>query len=426
MKRKFETLRATLEEFAQQDEFSVLLLGCRGGELAFVLPFLQALEQSLPGHLVAVFSQDFIAPGPWLDAVAHAVAIQLEYAAPGREERGEAPAPPLPYVISDARASPRERLAALLRYLPSLLPDPSVHRILVAFTPLECRDLEAFTDLMATVIPHPEVPGWMAPVRLVVWDELDVARLSTGLRSWPAQRVLDYREDFSTPALTDSLSVDAGNRALSLDERMGALLQLAGLDYAYERHAAALDKYALAHEHYFQTRQPGLQALTLLGAGDTLHAAGDPKSAKLRLQQGIAVAMADKNLAALVPLLLSVTKVSLALRELDDARSYADSGTQVAAAAINPFAYCDFFKLRGDAFVGLGQDSEALADYDKAREQCRQNEYHETWLAALDAQIQIYSQANMDEQRRACEHERAEVEQLQRLSPRHAHPGGRA
>lgn len=425
MKRKFEVLRATLDEFAQQDEFPVLLVNCRGEELAYVLTFLQALEQSLPSHLVVAFSQPFVTPGAWLDAVAQAVIVQLEYAAPARAERGEPPAPPVPDIITDARAQPHQRLASLLHVLTTLLPNADDHRIVVALTPLACHDLVAFTDLVASVIPHPEVPAWMAPLRLVVWDDREQPRLSTGLRAWPAQHVLFYTEDFSTPALTHALSEDAGNRDLPLDERMGALMQLAALDFSHQRHAAALDKYAVLHEHYFQTKQPALQALTLLGAGDTLHAAGDSQTAKLRLQQGIAVAMQHSSLPALVPLLLSVTKVSLALGHGEDARSYADSGTKVAAAAINPFAYCDCFKLRGDAEVSLGLYREAIASYDKAREQCRQNEHHETWLAALDRQIQLYANANMDDARRALEHERAQVEQLQRQSPRHA-AGGRA
>ncbi len=129
MKRKFEVLRATLEEFAQQDEFPILPVGCRGDELAYVLQFLQALEQSLPSHLVAAFSQPFTAPGPWLDAVVQTVVVQLEYAAPARAERGEPPAPALPEVVTDSRAQPQQRLAALLHYLTQLLPNPTDYRI---------------------------------------------------------------------------------------------------------------------------------------------------------------------------------------------------------------------------------------------------------------------------------------------------------
>ena len=57
---------------------------------------------------------------------------------------------------------------------------------------------------------------------------------------------------------------------------MVSLQQLAALDYAYGRHQDALAKYALLHEYHHQAEQPDMQALALLGAGDTLFAAGDP------------------------------------------------------------------------------------------------------------------------------------------------------
>ena len=50
MKRKFEILRQTVDEFAQQDEFPMLVVAVRSGELAYVLKFLQdgRIEGVLP------------------------------------------------------------------------------------------------------------------------------------------------------------------------------------------------------------------------------------------------------------------------------------------------------------------------------------------------------------------------------------------
>ncbi len=418
MKRKFEILRETLTEFAQQDEFPMLVVGCRSEELAYVSKFLQDLEQSLPSHLISVFGQDFIEPHAWLDAIVTAIHAQIDFAGPARAERGEPPFPPLPLELCDQRCAPPQRLLALLQYLPQLLPNEDDYRIVVGLLPLRCADSNAFAELMAHVVPYPEVPAHMKALRLVVWDDYDIGRLREGIATWPANHVLTYTEDFSTPALTDALGKDAADRSLPLDERMGAVTQLAALDFAYGRYPDALDKYAALHEYYFQTKQPELQALTLLGAGDTLHAAGDPVMAKTRLQQGIALAMQHKSLPALVCLLSSVAKVSMALGHHEDAESYADSGTKVAAAAVNPFAYCDFFAQRGDAQVARGTLPEAIESYDKAREQCRANEYFETWKSVLDKQIAIYANARMNAEVRALEDERRVVEQLELGSPR--------
>jgi hypothetical protein len=419
MKRKFEILRETLTEFAQQDEFPMLVVGVRPSELAYVSKFAQELEQSLPSHLVAVFPQDFTEPGAWLDAIVGAVSTQLEYGAPARAERGEGPFPPLPIELLDRRCPAPRRLLALLEYLPELLPKHMPEaRLLVGLLPMRCANPQQFAELIAHAVPHPEVPQHLAKQRVVVWDDYDQAILRNGIASWPARHVLCYVEDFSTPALTDALGKDAGNRSLPLDERMGALSQLAALDYSYKRYPAALDKYAALHEYYFQAKQPELQALTLLGAGDTLAAAGDPVLAKTRLQQGLALALEHKSLPALVCLLSSVTRVSMTLGHHQDAESYADSGTKAAAAAINPFAYCDFFAQRGDAQVASGKVAEAMQSYDKAREQCRANEYFETWTSVLDKQIAAYGQAEMHTEVRALEHERAMVDRLARGSSR--------
>jgi predicted negative regulator of RcsB-dependent stress response len=399
----------------------MLVVGCRLEEIPYVSKFLQDLEQSLPSHLVAVFGQDFVQPGPWLDAIVAAIQAQLDFAGPARAERGEPPFPPLPLELCDPRGPAPQRLLALLRYLPTLLPredNQHDYRMVVGLLPLRCPDPIAFAELLAHAVPHPTIPPWMTALRLVVWDELEIARLRTGIAAWPAVHVLSYSEDFSTPALTDALGKDAGDRSLPLDERMGAVTQLAALDFAYKRYPAALDKYAALHEHYFQSKQPELQALALLGAGDTLHAAGDPKTAKLRLQQGIALAMQHKSLPVLVCLLSSVHKVSMALGHHEDAESYADSGTKVAAAAVNPFAYCDFFAQRGDAQVARGKLPDAIESYNKAREQCRANEYLETWKAVIDKQIAIYAKAGMDAEVRTLEDERRMVERLEQNSPR--------
>lgn len=181
MKRKFETLRETLTEFALQDEFPLLVVGCRSAEIAYISKFLQDLEQSLPSHLVIVFGQDYSEPGAWLDAIVGSIQAQLDFAGPARAERGEPPFSPLPLEVCDQRCPAPQRLLALLRYLPTLLPDQRDYRIVVGLFPLRCDDPYGFADLLAHAVPHPEIPEWMGALRLVVWDDYELARLRSGL-----------------------------------------------------------------------------------------------------------------------------------------------------------------------------------------------------------------------------------------------------
>ncbi|MFV8750294.1 hypothetical protein ACNOYE_07065 [Nannocystaceae bacterium ST9] len=405
MKRKFDQLRAALDEFAQQDEFPMLVIGARPDDLAYVLKFLQSLEQTLPSHLIAAFHQPFTSPGAWIDALVESVRLQLDAA--------ERPVPALPLELSDPRRPPASRLAELLQFLPRLLPDPDEYRIVVGLLPLECRDLEAYAALIAGVVPHPEVPAWMAPLRLIAWDDLARPLLRPALRSWPAEHVLLHEVDFSTPALTDSLSLDAADRSLPVPERMLCLLQLAAIDFSYKRHADALDKYAALHDYYERERQPGLQALCLQGAGDTLHAAGDSVMAKQRLQQAVALALASASLPVLLTSLSSITDVCMALGQHAEAESYADSGSKVAAGVLNPFAYCELHEKRGDAQLAQARHADAQASYARARELCRTYQHLHCWKSVAGKLAALYGQAGMRGEQQEFERERAMVVQLE-------------
>lgn len=409
MKRTFDTLRETLDEFAQQDEFSLLALGCHGECVAYPLNFLKALDQTLPAHLVVGFQHAFHEPRQWLDAMLEGVRTQLA-AAPA-----ERPPPPMPLELEDGRAPPAQRLHALVRYLVALLPNQDDHRIVIAFLPVDCRDVEGFTALMSTLIPQgPELLAGISAARVIAWDDYEQAGLRARLLEQRCAYALAYADDFRTPALTSGLSRDAANTQLPLAERMASFMQLAALDYSYSRYDDALDKYAVLHQFHHERGQHGLAAVALLGAGDTLFAAGDPVNAKLRLQQGIATAMACKSLPALSNLLSSVTDVSMALGHYADAESYADSGTKVAAAILNPFVYADMFEKRGDAELAQGRPEHAVASYTRCRELCRTYGHYQRWYSALDKQAAIYAQANMERERRELGQEYAEAQALER------------
>jgi tetratricopeptide (TPR) repeat protein len=424
MKRKFDKLRESLDEFAQQDEYPMLLVGCRSEDLAYVLKFLQALEQTLPSHLIAPFHQPFHDPVQWLDAMVASLVAQVEVATRNRAARGEPPCPPLPLELQDQRCPPPQRLVVLLRYVVDLLPNQDDYRVVVGLVPLECDDVDAYSALIATVIPHPEVPPWMASLRLVAWDQSERALLRNAMVQWKTAHVLAYSDDFSTPAITDALGRDAADQTLPLQERLISLQQLAALDLAYKRYGDALDKYALLHEHHYQRQEPELQALALLGAGDTLHAAGDPATAKTRLQQGIAVAMQCRSLPVLSNLLSSVVAASMVLGHHADAESYADSGTKVAEASLNPFTFADFHELRGDAEIAQGKWDAGIHSYEHCRELCRTYEHFPRWLSVLDKQSKIYADAGMQRERQQIEDERAVVLELEKRAHARAKAGG--
>jgi tetratricopeptide (TPR) repeat protein len=414
MKRKFEELRENLDEFVDQNDYPMLVVGCLSDELPYVVKFLQSLDEKHPEAFFAIFPQPFVSASGYLDAIVASLRVQLEAAGPLRAERGEPPFPPVPAELADYRCPPDQRLFAVLRYLRSLLPNENEHSVVIGLLPLECQDYPGYLKLMSSIMPIPDVKPWMAALRIVTYDDRSQRLMLKVLASNNAEHVLTFEVDFSTPALTDALNREAADTSSPVPERMACLMQLAALDYSYKRYPEAIEKYGVLYSYYEAQGIPSMQALCVLGVGDTLHAAGQLPAAKQVLQRGIALAMEHKQLAPLLNLLISATDVSLDSGQHADAESYADSGTRVAAGVLNPFAYADLHEKKGDAQVAQGKYAEGMASYKRCQELCEMYEYFHRWKSVLAKQIRWYDAAHMGRERADAEHALLLVEERER------------
>jgi tetratricopeptide (TPR) repeat protein len=428
LRRKFEELRENLEEFVQQDEYPMLVVGCLAEELAYVLQFFKGLGEPHPEHFLVFFPQPFHTPHGYLDGVVESVRLQVEAAGPLRAERGEPPFPPLPPELDDTRQTPEKRLFATLMYLRTLLPNEEQHRVIVGLLPLECTDRNAYIRLLGSVMPVTEVPPWMGALRIVAYDDRRERSLLEAMRKNKVEKVVTFEVDFSTPALTDSLTKDAADTTLPTMERMMALLQLAALDYSYKRYQDAIDKYGVLYTYFEGEALPAMQAMCLLGVGDVMRAVGNLKTAKETYQRGIALAMEHKALPPLLNLLLSITDCCLELQHYPDAASYAESGTKVAAGVLNPYAYCDLHEKWGQALVAQNKLADGIAILEKARELCQMYEYFHRWGSVLERKIALFRDARMSKELREAEDELRGVRELERRggsggAAAHAHGG---
>jgi hypothetical protein len=395
MRRKFEELRENLFEFAEQDEYTMLVVRCSSDELAYVLTFFQALEQTRDADYVLAFAQPFPSAAGYLNAVMDSVCQQVEAANLMRAEEELEPLPPVPEELLDQGKAPEQRLFGLLMYLRCLLPNEQDHRLHLGFMPLEISDWSSFVRLMRAIMPVTEVPPWMGAMRIVTWDDRQKRLLTEQMLACRTDLVLSFEIDLSTPALTDQLARDAADPTVPVMERMACLMQLAALDFSYKRYPDAIEKYGVLYRFYEEQEVPSMQALCLLGVGDVLRSVGKLPEARERLQQGIALATEANALPVLLNLLQSVTLVCMDLLELEEAESYADSGTKVAAALLNAYSYCDFFELRGDTQIAQGKHGEGLLSYAKCEELCEKYEYTFRWASVLERQIQLFSGARM-------------------------------
>jgi tetratricopeptide (TPR) repeat protein len=399
MKRKFEELRENLEEFVEQADYPLLIVGATSDELAYVITFFQALDEKHPEGYFVVFCHPFESAARFVDGMVDNLNQQLEGATHLRRERGDEPFPPLPPAAADRRLRPEVRLRIVLEYLASLVPNAKDHYAAVGLLPLECKDYAGYCALMRSLVPAPEPHAWMTPLRIVIWEDRRQQSLFAELKRDQNPHVLTLEVDFSTPRLTDALAYDAADTALPMPERMACLTQLAALDYSYKRYPDSIEKYGVLYQYYLAQDMKAMQALCLLGVGDALRAGGQPALAKEMLQRGIAVAMDAKALPVLLNLLISATGVCFDLGHHEDAESYADSGAQVSAGALNAFAYADLLEQKGDAQLAQGKNADGMDSYRRCEELCEKYAYYHRWKSVLGKQIALYDSAHMRRER---------------------------
>jgi tetratricopeptide (TPR) repeat protein len=406
MKRKFEELRENLEEFVEQADYPLLVVGATPEEQAYVITFFQALDEKHPEGFFVVFCNEFVNAPSFVDGMVQNLNQQREGANHLRAERGEEPFPPIPPGAADHKVTPEVRLELLLKYLGSLVPNTEDHYVAVGILPLECHDYDGYCRLVEPLVPAPDVPPypWMRPLRVVVWEDRKRGAIFGELKRTKNDRCLTFEVDFSTPRLTDALASDAADTSLPLAERMSCLMQLAALDYSYKRYPDSIEKYGALYRYYEAQEVPAMQAMCLLGVGDALRAGAQPKLAKETYQRGLALAISAKTLPVMLNLLISVTGVCFDLMHHADAESYADSGSQVAAGSLNPFAYADMIEQKGDAQVLQGKTADGLVTYRKCEEICEKYEYFHRWKSVLEKQVAAYEGAHMDRARDETRH----------------------
>jgi hypothetical protein len=424
MRQKFEELRANLDEFIQQTDYSLLLITCRPEDCAYIAPFLDGQDAARPESFFIVWPGEFVDAGSYVSALIGFLEQRLEVAKAPREERGEPPLPALPLELQDERRAPTERFRGWLSFLVTLLDDPTSQSFVVGLLPSRCHDSASYARLIESVLPVPTRPAWLEPLRIVAFDSKDTPRLVPQLNQASVDTVLTWEVDFSTPALTDALAREASNPSLPLEQRMLSMMQLAGIDFAHQRHPDARQKFAVLYDYYSRPPQPAMQAICLHGAGESCLASGQPEEGHRLLERALLACMQDdKSHGPMLIVLQSLVRSCFSLQRYPEAESYAQSGAALAAALLNPALYAHLEELRGDA-QSAQRKSEALETYEHARKLARKYEQHGVWKSVLEKLAQLHSEAGRDALAYELSRERQRVEALERGGDAGHPPGG--
>lgn len=409
MKQIFERLRDDLSWYVDQREHMMMVLDCTDVEVAYVLKVLEQVEGTHVGDMFLGFVHEATDAESYVQAIMANVSVQLTAVNMSREQEGLAPWAPLPAACTDPRVPPPERIKTLLLYIRSCLPEGD-HHIVLSLLPTKMKDREGYARVVSGLFPRNGLEPWMAGVRIFVRDDRRRPFLLPQLAREPLDMVLIYDQlDLDTPALTRALEEAAMSPDTPEPERMMALVQIAALDFSYQRYDESYKKWGVLFAYYLREKNLPMQALALCGAADVLRQVGKLPEAKERYQQGLAVGASLETLPVMLNLLLGIGEVCLRLHQWQEAEGYLGLAGDIARKSLQTGTLCDVLERQGIALRALGRTAEAQALWRASVDLSRQAQYGERAVSVLGHLIALYDEARMIAEKRAHEEELRQV-----------------
>lgn len=429
MRRAINDTKNNLCEFVEQPDHCLLLVGAAETEVPYLLKILEQMRSENLASLYVAFADEFQDEQQYALAFADRLKVLLDLE---NEERRGSDRPllaPFPDEFTAAHTLPARRVVLAFEHLHQWLVDPAADRVVIAFLPMQAAPGPAYGKFIGQfAVHHGRREPWMEYGRLLGREDRTSHSTSAALQSLNAEGMLAFDVDFSTEAMAEDMAKDAVDPSLPIAQRMQAVLQLAAVDMSYKRYDEAVAKYVLLHGYYGKSGAPLMQAMCLLGIGDSMRMAGHFAMAKEKYQQGLAQVLSTESahpapslpqadgssnpnpplnpeaLPFLLNLLLAAGESSMSLQHWQDARDYFESASGVAARCMNPYAAADALDRQGDAELMLGKPAEAIKIWADAEQVGAAGSYTERRISVLTKTQRLYDQAqHFVEARQAAE-----------------------
>ncbi len=410
MKQIFEKLRDDLDWYVDQTDHVALVIDGTDNEIPYVLKVLEQVEGTHDADMFLLFAHPCDDEQSYLSAIMASLQAQLEALNLSREEEGEQPWEPLPSTCSDPAAHPSDRIVAFLNYLRPKLPEGD-HRVVFGLLPVRIGNAEAYARVLSGLLPWQGIQPWMANTRLVLRDDRMAPFLVPRLDEARLDRVLVYDQlDLSPGALIAGLEDAALSEETPEPERMMALVQIAALDFSYQRYDEAYKKWGGLFSYYHARENTPMAALCMCGAADVLKQVGRLPEAKEKYEKGLVLGIGPETLPVTLNLLLGIGEVCLRQHEWEEANGYLEQAELIAKKALQIVTLADILERRGIALRALGRPDEAQQLWRAAVDLSRENGHQERALSVLGHLIGLFDEARMHDQRRAHEDERLVVQ----------------
>ena len=413
MRQVLTKLQADLTWFVEDRDSLVMVLSCTDTEVPYVAKVFDLVTAELDGDLFLLFAHN-VEPDDdahtYLTRIIENVEVQRVGANEMRAAEGLEAWPDLPDACHDTSHAPSRRVIALLHWLRERVPDTE-HTIVLGLIPVRLGNHAAYASAVQGLLPRDEVMPWMAGCRLLFRDDRAAPALVPHVERHPSDLVVLYEGlDLSPGALTQSLVEQMEDPDVPEEERVVAMMQLAGLDFSHRRYADSYAKWGAVFEYYRAREVPQMQGLALCGAADVLRATGKLPEAKERYQQGLAYCKEPEHIAVTLNLLLGVGEACIALEQWEEAEGYLELAEKIAATRKLLYTQCDVMARRGVPLIALGRIDDAYKLWRVCVDVSRVMKYYERCKETLGSLVALLQRRKMPGEVRKHEAELREVE----------------
>lgn len=378
-----------LRAFVEQDDLCTMILFCSPADLVVPAKLMEARGRRGDGVVLLGIAACPTARD-WMNGLTTLLQQQVTAANGIRKDEGLPPWPPLPLACMDPRTPVTARLRQAVDHCSRVLPEGE--RAVWVLLPNDCADRAGYAAAIRSLTAR---EPWQERHRFLVWDDRTAPLLVPELEHAKNEDVGILAFDFSPEKQLDRLVKAVRDRSRPTPMRMEALFQLAAVDFAYKRHAQALEKYGALFQ-YYEGKDPTRQAQCLLGAGDVAMEVGQPRLAYDRYRSGLAIAVPERATAVLLPLLMGAGKACLGLGRFAEAEGYLEYANQVAGKLFDAYAKADAIELRGVAQQGQKKVAAAIESWETCRELCERFAYEHRWKSALERELALYTAAQLE------------------------------
>jgi hypothetical protein len=304
MRKIFDQLIGTLRQFLRQRDDLLLLVPCDDSDVALLLKALRDLDRESPSDLFLLFADSFRGSEEFLDDIAQRLReehqVTNDAVGPAVEKL-----PPLPAEFLSLKNPSSVRLEAGMRYAHSLIDARRGQHFLWGMGPAAIDDPEGYFNLLAQLLPSPDIRPWMRGARIVARVPADFQLAASPLAQ--AKRV--QVRPFAIPpnVQEEELLAAAGDPKLAEGDRMQAEVQLAYLDYAHGRFAAAAERFLKSLAFFQWAGISVMEGLVISGLGDIARRQGNLAEAEHWYSCAVVPTAKDGN-----PVLMSTIVQNLA------------------------------------------------------------------------------------------------------------------